>query len=158
MNDAVVLLRLRRFLLSVSALLFGGTLVELWLTSHTETVVQLIPFALCGLGLIAVLVVLLRPQRAAILSLRACTVLVTLGSLFGIYEHVVNNIAFQREIYPNAPTGDFLMGAIGGANPLLAPGILGLAGVLAMSATYYHPALGKVTREPRKLTPLSSVE
>jgi hypothetical protein len=149
MTDAVVLLRLRRFLLTLSALLFCGTVVELWLVEHTETVVQLIPFALCGLGLIVVIVALLHPRRATMLVLRACLGLVLLGSLFGVYEHVVGNIAFQREIHPNAKTREVLMGAIGGANPLLAPGILALAAVLAMAATYHHPALGQGSDESK---------
>lgn len=143
MIDAVVLSRLRRFLLSTSALLFVGTLAELWLTDHTETFVQLIPFALCGVGLVAVLVALLRPRRAVMLALRACMGLVAAGSLYGVYEHVVNNIGFLREIHPNAPTGEVLMGAAGGANPLLAPGTLALAAVLALAATYHHPALAR---------------
>ncbi len=145
MTDAVVLLRLRRFLLIISALLFLGTVVELWLANHTKTVVQLIPFALCGIGLIVLSVVLLYPRRAAMLALRACMVMVLLGSLFGVYEHVSGNIAFQSEIHPNANTREFVMGAIGGASPLLAPGILALAAVLALAATYHHPSLGPCT-------------
>jgi hypothetical protein len=141
MNDALVLWRLRQFLLAVCALLFVGTLVELWLTNHSETFVQLIPFALCGLGLIAVIMAMLRPRRAALLALRACMGLVALGSLFGVYQHLSNNLGFQRELHPNASTGDHLLGALGGANPLLAPGILALTAALAIAATYYHPAL-----------------
>jgi len=143
MSDAVVLLRLRRFLLITSALLFIGTGVELSLVNHTENVVQLLPFALCGLGLMAILVVLLLPQRLTLLGLRACMGLTVLGSLFGVYEHVINNMAFQKEIHPNAPAREVVIGALGGANPLLAPGMLALAAILAMAATYYHPALGK---------------
>lgn len=149
MTDAAVLLRLRRFLLTVSALLFFGTLVELWLVEHTETVVQLIPFALCGLGLIVVIVVLLHPRRATMLALRALMGLVLLGSLFGVYEHIVGNIAFQNEIHPNATTREVVMGAISGANPLLAPGILALAAMLAIAATYHHPSLVKGRAEPK---------
>lgn len=143
MLDAVVLLRLRSFLLTLSALLFIGTICELWLINHLETLVQLLPFALCGLGLAAVLVVLLRPQRATIRGLRAWMGLVALGSLFGSYEHIENNISFHKELHPHAPTAELVMGAIGGANPLLAPGILALAAMLALAATYYHPALRK---------------
>lgn len=143
MTDAVVLLRLRRFLLTISALLFSGTVMELWLVGHTEGFVQWIPFALCGLGLIVVIIVLLSPARAFMLALRACMVLVLLGSFFGVYEHVMGNIAFQREIHPNAQTREVLMEAIGGGNPLLAPGILALAAVLAIAATYHHSALRK---------------
>jgi hypothetical protein len=35
------------------------------------------------------------------------------------------------------------MAAISGGNPLLAPGILALASVLAIASTYHHPALMK---------------
>jgi hypothetical protein len=143
MTDAVVLSRLRRFLLITAALLFCGTVAELWLVGHNENFVQLIPFALCGLGLIVVVVGLFYPRRVALLSLRVCLALVLLGSLYGVYEHVVGNIAFQREIQPNANTREVFMGAIGGGNPLLAPGVLALAAVLAIAATYHHPALGK---------------
>lgn len=145
MIDSVVLSRLRRFLLVVSALLFVGTLSELWLIEHTEDTVQLLPFALCGLGLLAAVVVLLRPRRSTLLALRACMSLAVLGSLVGVYLHVESNFALQREIDPNAPTGQAVMAALGGANPLLAPAVLALAAVLATAATYYHPALQKVT-------------
>ena len=143
MIDAVVLLRLRRFLLVTSALLFAGTLGELWLINHTEDPVQFIPFVLCGLGLLVLLVVRFRPRRATMLALRAVMALVVLGSLVGVYLHVESNLAFVREIQPNAPTREAVLGALGGANPLLAPGILSLAAMLAMAATYYHPALKK---------------
>jgi len=34
-----------------------------------------------------------------------------------------------------------LIKAVSGGNPLLAPGILALAAIIALAATYYHPAL-----------------
>lgn len=141
MSPDIVLFRLRRFLLALSGLLFAGVVVELLFADHLKEVVQLIPFVLCGLGLIAASVAVLRPQRQTLLGLRACMGLVTFGSLFGLYEHVANNIAFLLEIHPDATAGDVFAGALGGANPLLAPGILALAAVLAVAATYYHPAL-----------------
>ena len=149
MSDSLVLSRLRRFLLAVAALLFVGTLCELWLVGHSENAVQLIPFALCGAGLAAVLAGLFRPRRGVLLSLRACMALVASGSLYGVYEHVENNLALQREV---DPTGDALMAAIGGANPLLAPGVLALAAALALAATYYHPSLLKVREAGESVT------
>lgn len=144
MNSDLILARLRRFLLILSVLLFGGAFVELWLTNHWESAVQLIPFFLCGLGAVAALLLLVsRPRRAALLALRAALALVAFGSLFGVYEHVEHNFAFVREVYPNAPTGEVLKGALGGANPLLAPGVLAVAAVLAFAATYGHPALNR---------------
>ncbi|MGH9945014.1 MAG: hypothetical protein ACRD9R_21905 [Pyrinomonadaceae bacterium] len=141
MSPDIILSRLRRFLLVFSGLLFAGALGELWLTGHTENFVQWIPFGLCGLGLLVVLLALFRPRRGVLLALRACMAAVTLGSLYGIYEHVANNVAFLQEIDPGAPTGDLVLGALGGANPLLAPGVLTAAAVLAMAASYYHSAL-----------------
>lgn len=110
------------------------------LVKHWEDVVQLIAFAACGLGIIAAVIVLVRPRRLTVRLLRVCMALVTLGSLYGIFEHLRNNIAFEREIHPNAPTGDIFFNALGGATPLLAPGILAAAAVLALAAAYRHPA------------------
>jgi hypothetical protein len=108
---------------------------------HTESPVQWIPFALGGLGLLALGGALLRPGRLTLLGLRATMTLVAAGGLFGMYEHIANNVAFQQEIQPSATTVALAAAGLGGANPLLAPGILTLAAVLAMAATYAHPAL-----------------
>ena len=74
--------------------------------------------------------------------------MVVCGSLFGIYEHYANNVAFQREISPSTPMRDALVQAVAGGNPLLAPGTLAVAAVLALAATYYHPALEKLSVPP----------
>ncbi len=141
MSPDLLLFRLRRFLLALAGLLFVGTVIELWLADHMKEAVQLIPFALCGLGLIAVSAALLRPHRKILLALRGCMGLVALGSLLGIYQHLQSNLAFELEIHPTATASDVVMGTLGGASPLLAPGILALAAVLAVAATCYHPAL-----------------
>lgn len=141
MNHETVLARLRWFLLLLSAALLTGTLLELWLTQHTEDFVQWIPHVLCVVGLAAILVVMVRPVRGAVLCLRTLMVLVVAGALFGVYEHVGNNLAFEREINSTAGGGESILAALGGANPLLAPGILAVAAVLALAASYYHPAL-----------------
>lgn len=141
MSAELVLERLRRFLLTLTALLCVGTVIELALTEHTETIVQWIPFGLCGLGFVAAIGVLLRPQRLTLLGLRVCMGLLVLGSFLGIYEHLEHNVAFELEIRPNAVVSDIFVAALGGANPLLAPGILALMALLAIAATYYHPAL-----------------
>lgn len=132
--------RFRLFLMTLSAFILVGTVVELWLTEHTKSLVQGMPFILAGLGLLVILVVFFRPHRAMLVSLRIVMALLVLGSFFGIYEHVENNLAFELEIQPNATSSQVFMKALGGASPLLAPGILALAALLALAATYYHPA------------------
>ena len=71
------------------------------------------------------------------------------GSLLGVYEHVEHNLEFALAIRPNAALSDIWFKGISGATPLLAPGILSLAAVIAIAATYYHPALGKRPVGPR---------
>jgi hypothetical protein len=141
MRTTTVEQRLRTFLLVLAGWMCIGTVVELALAEHTETLVQLAPFVLCGVGLIAVVAALLRPRRATLLALRGVMGLLMLGSLFGMYEHVENNLAFELEMRPSAAVSDVWFEALKGAAPLLAPGILALAAIIAIAATYEHPAL-----------------
>ena len=138
MSTAEVLRRLQLFLLVLSSLLFTGTLLELWLVNHTEDLIQWVAFVLAGLGLLATLTVLFRRRRTTVLLLRVCMLAVVLGSFFGIYEHVINNIAFEREIQPNATFSQLVRMGLGGANPLLAPGTLAVAGLLALAGAYKY--------------------
>jgi hypothetical protein len=64
MTDERIVYQLRRLLLGLVVATFVGTIIELWLSDHTGEPKQLIPFALCALGLITALAVLIRPQRA----------------------------------------------------------------------------------------------
>lgn len=141
MSDAVVLSRLRRFLLGLAAFMSAGTIVELALTEHWENAVQILPFVLCLLSLVAIVVTLLRPRRGFVRMLRWVMVLAFIGSLFGVYEHIEHNIEFALEIRPNAVITDVFLDALAGANPLLAPGMLAFTALLALAATYYHPVL-----------------
>ncbi|NUM46723.1 MAG: hypothetical protein HUU38_18620 [Anaerolineales bacterium] len=143
MSEQTLLQRYRLFLFLLTGAIFIGVLVELYFTEHTESLPQWIPFVLSGLGLVALVGVLVRPQRAMILALRGVMGLVTLGSFFGIFEHIEHNLEFALEIRPNAVASDVFFEALGGPNPLLAPGILALGALLALAATYYHPALNK---------------
>jgi hypothetical protein len=138
MSAEEILRRLQLFLLLLSSLLFSGALLELWLVNHTEDVIQWVAFVLAGLGLLATLFVLFWRGRTTVSMLRVCMVVVILGSLFGIYEHVINNIAFEREIQPYATFSQLLRKGLSGANPLLAPGVLAVAGLLALAATYKY--------------------
>ncbi len=140
-------LRLRRFLLVVAALICLGTPVELWLSdkNHAESAVQWIPYLLCALGLLALLAALRHPGRRSLLALRLVATLLIAGSLLGMWEHVEHNLAFELDIRPNATAVEVLPVALRGASPLLAPGVLALAGTLALGATLAHPLL-----EPRK--------
>jgi hypothetical protein len=141
MDTTTIEQRLRTFLLALAGFMCLGTVAELALAEHTKTLVQLTPFVLCGVGLVTVIVALLRPRRGTLIALRVVMGLLMAGSLFGIYEHLANNLAFELDIRPGAAINSVWFAALKGAAPLLAPGILALAAVLAIAATYYHPAL-----------------
>ncbi len=141
MTGDEVLHRLRLFLLMLSAGLAVGTVVELLFGEHFQTTTQYVPFALSAAALGVALLALMRPQRSSLLLLRGVMALVVLGSLFGIYEHVASNLAFVLEIKPATPAVEAFWQALFGANPLLAPGVLALAALLAIAATWQHPAL-----------------
>ena len=138
MTASEVLRRLRKFLLVLALSLFLGALVELWLVGHTKEFVQWIAFALAGAGALTVMLVLFRLSPATVRVLRVCMLVVALGSLFGIYQHVSGNVAFAREIHPDSSTSQLFWRGLQGGNPLLAPGVLAVAAVLALSATYRY--------------------
>src|SRR5262245_64978743 len=153
MSSEEVTQRLRRFLLLLAGLLCAGTVMELLLIGHTKSPTQLLPFLLCLLGIAAVAGVWFRPQRLALLTLRVVIGVLIVGILFGIYEHVEHNLDFALEIQPNAAYNTLVLKALGGANPLLAPGMLALAGILALMATYYHSGLAQ--QRPNDSAPLA---
>jgi hypothetical protein len=145
MSDTLVLARLRLFLLGLAGFLFVGTLVELVFTGHTDEPIQWVPFFLCGAGLAVVIVAIVYPSRSTLRVLKVCMIVVALGSLLGVYEHIQGNVEFRMETHPNSTTTELMAAALGGADPLVAPGILAVAGVLALAATYRHPGLNPGT-------------
>jgi len=129
---------LRRGLFGLTALACLGTAAELALVEHMESPVQLVPFALCAVGLGGAVLGMLRPDART--PLLAIAGLLALGGLFGVWEHLEHNYAFDVEIRPTADAATHVWHAITGANPLLAPGGLSLAGAaLALGAWPLRP-------------------
>ncbi len=141
MTDADTTGRIRRFLLGLTALIFALTPVELWLADHTGEPAQAIPFVLCGLGLAAVAGVLWRPVRWTLVALRGAMVLVAAGGVAGGALHLIGNVRFEQEIRPSATLVEAFLNGLKGVNPLLAPGLLVIAALIALAATYDHPAM-----------------
>jgi hypothetical protein len=141
MNAEATLLRLRQFLIIISAGVFVMTVTELFFLSHWSETIQFLPFALSGLGLITLFMAYFRPSRSTLVLLRWAMIVIAVCSLIGFYEHMANNLAFQMEIQPNATTFEYLWAMLEGANPVLAPGILTLGAVIGLAATYQHQVL-----------------
>lgn len=141
MNAEATLVRLRQFLIIISAGVFVMTVTELFFLSHWSETIQYLPFALSGLGLITLIMAYLRPSRSTLVLLRWAMIIIAICSLIGFYEHMANNLAFQMEIQPNATPSELVWAMLEGANPVLAPGILTLGAVIGLAATYRHPVL-----------------
>jgi hypothetical protein len=141
MTERRALSRLRTALHLLAMGLFAGTIVELLSVQHYAGWLQKLPFALCLLGLVALVLLWWRPTPGAILAIRGLMILTSLGSLLGVYEHVRGNYAFAREVQPQAGTWDLLREAFHGRDPLLAPAALALGAALTIAATYATAAL-----------------
>lgn len=137
-SAAEILRRLRRFLLLLTVSLFAGALVELWLVGHTEDVIQLVPFVASVVGIVVSLLVFFWPSTGTIQVMRIWMAVVVLGTLLGVYLHIEGNVAFEREVDPQATTSKLILQGLGGGNPLLAPGILAIAALLAVASTYRY--------------------
>lgn len=143
MSDKSLVEQFRLFLLGLSAFMSLGTLVELILTEHYKEPMQLVPFILCILSLAVVGAVLAWPNRTTLWALRGTMAVAAFGSLLGMWEHIESNMEVVNEVKSSITGLPALWQALHGQAPLLAPGILALAGILAIAATYYHPALRK---------------
>ncbi len=141
MSAEIIVERLRRLLIGLAVFMVVGTLGELIVIEHYQQTEQYFPIVMSVVALLALGAASIRPQRWTLLALRAVMIALGLVSLLGLYYHVTGNFTFELEIRPNATLGDVFLDALGGANPLLAPGVLGIAAVLALASTYYHPAL-----------------
>jgi hypothetical protein len=136
MNSDQVLMQVRRFLLIISAGVFAMTVLELTFLGHWSVIIQYLPFALSGLGMITLALAYFRPGRGTLTAMRWSMILIGACSFIGFYEHMVNNYTFRVEVQPGATTWELIRATLEGANPVLAPGILLFAAVLGWLATY----------------------
>ena len=133
----------RRFLFGAAALTFGAAGAELLLVEHYADRLQVLPFVMIGLGLLTTVWAWRAPSLRSIRAVRWTAGAVVLGSVAGIVLHAKGNVEFALEVTPNEPLASLIWDAVSGASPLLAPGMLALAAILAAAATYRHPALGR---------------
>ncbi len=141
MSDNEVLQRLRRFLLGVVAFIFLGSVFELILIGHYEETLQWVPFITSAIGFLSAVAVWFAPGSISVKAFRWVMVGVAAVSLWGMYLHFSGNLAFTREINPSFSLMESIWPAMKGSYPLLAPGILFLAGILGVAVTYKHPAI-----------------
>ena len=146
---------LRRFLLAAAAATHAAAAAELVFVEHYEGPWQVAPFGMIAVGLVAVAWAWAAPSRGSLMALRWAGALAVVGSLIGVVQHAAGNLDFAREVSPGAGAGEMAWEALSGGYPLLAPGMIALAGLLAAAATYRHSALagaGRALEEGAALT------
>ena len=126
----------RRFLLGVAAAVYAGAAVELVLVDHYEDWKQLVPFVVIVLGLGTSAWLASSPGASAVRAVRVVAGLAVAAAGVGVGLHLWGNLEFVREVNAGAGFAEALWDALSGGNPLLAPGMVALAGVLAAAATY----------------------
>jgi fatty acid desaturase len=141
MADSALVARFRQFLMWLTVALCLGVIAELVLTDHMEEPLQWAPLIVCGLGAAAALAVIVRPNRTSLWALRVIMLIAMVSGVVGVIAHVTGNLEFAQEINAARANAAPLAAAFTGANPPLAPGALGATGLIALAATYWHPAL-----------------
>ncbi|MBX7214439.1 MAG: hypothetical protein K1X39_10555 [Thermoflexales bacterium] len=130
---------LRRFLIAFAGLIFLVTPVELLASGHTGSPPQWIPFILCALGLGGAVMIWRDPALRASRPVQIAFAVIGLGAAYGTLEHIEKNIAIALEVHPDLGGLALIGKALGGANPLLAPGILAIGAVLVLAAVRSAP-------------------
>jgi len=132
----------RRFLLILATSMYCLIPVELVLSGHTEGFLQWIPFIVCAVALASLLGWGVLRSRWSYHLLKASMAVTCASSLVGAYQHYLHNLELELEIRPGSVWTDVFAEAISGASPLLAPGILFLAGLLVLAALRQWPMGG----------------
>lgn len=127
------LVRIRRLLLGVLLLELGGTLTELLLLQHFESVLQWIPLVLLTVTLVVILWHVALPQPASVSALRVLMVCMALAGLAGIALHLRGSAEFLTEMDPSQSGWTILKKALQAqAPPALAPGVMLQMGLLGL--------------------------
>jgi len=132
---------IRRLLLQVLLVGMIGTGAELLLLGHTEDAMQWVPLVALALGVLLAAAALVRETPAVIRSFAAVMVGYLVSSAVGLYLHYRGNVEFELEMYPSRSGTELVWEALTGATPALAPGSLGLLGLVGLVYAFRHPGL-----------------
>lgn len=142
-SPVATLATLRRLLLTLLLAGLVGTAAELLLTGHDEDAWQLIPLVVLGMALLASLVmsvaIAMRPALAppAVRVFQGVMVLLLLSGGMGSILHYRASMEFKQEMDPSL-TGFALFSSVIQVKtpPTLAPGTLGLLGLLGLACVF----------------------
>jgi hypothetical protein len=136
-DEATVLERLRKGLLVVVALGFAGTGVDLLLLAHYEDTLQVAPFVIVSLCLLAVGWHAISRGRASLLLMRVVMAGAIAGAAAGVTLHYRGSMEFQLEMDPSLGGFDLMSRVMTSkAPPTMAPLNLAVLGLVGIASTY----------------------
>lgn len=138
----------RAALLALLIIGSAGLMVELLLIGHYDEIWQIVPLALLGLGLIASVIVWLRPTSGSIQFFQAMMLAFVVAGVLGVWRHYTGNAEFELERRSDLSGWKLLWESARGATPLLAPFALAQLGLMGLVCTFRHPALGRREQQP----------
>jgi hypothetical protein len=132
--------------LVVGLLLVGmvGTVAELVLLEHTESIWQWVPLVVFGVGVIAAVALLARPSRITVRFFQFMMLAFVAAGVAGLILHYRGNVEFELEMYPSMKGFELMWNSLKGATPSLAPGAMSQLGLIGLACTYRHPILRAV--------------
>jgi hypothetical protein len=149
MSQSDVTSAIRRYLLLTLAVGMAGMTTELLLIGHVESVQQLIPVVLLGLGAAVLAWHAAAPRAITVRTLQVTMVLFLLSGLVGVSLHYRGNLEFELEMYPSMRGFEMIQKTLTGATPVLAPGSMALLGLIGLTYSYRHPCLDTDTQSSR---------
>jgi hypothetical protein len=145
-SDSVTLVAVYRRLLTWLGLGTAlGACAELAMLRHWQDAGQLVPWAVLAVLLASATAWLVRRSVATARIMQGTAIVAALGSGFGVYEHIGANLAagplsgrYSGVWDSMSAVSQLWAAATGsvGASPVLAPGMVGLAGVLLWLAAF----------------------
>jgi hypothetical protein len=141
MSQPDVTSALRRYLALTLAVGMAGMTTELLLIGHVESVQQLIPVVLLGLGVLVLGWHAAAPRAINLRALQVTMMLFVLSGMVGVALHYRGNLAFELEMYPSMAGFEMIQKTLTGATPVLAPGSMALLGLIGLTYSYRHPCL-----------------
>jgi ABC-type Fe3+-siderophore transport system permease subunit len=114
-------LRLKKVILSAFITMILGTVLELYLLHHYESIYQLIPILCIGAVLLTAVVLFFRRTKRVKSIFSLVLVVTALSGFYGGYLHLYANYEFEVEMRTTATTWDLVSESLSGALPTLAP-------------------------------------
>lgn len=111
-------------LLAAICFMMLGTLLELYLLSHYEDGLQLIPIICILLSAVLLMVSVFKPSKIIRRLFAFLMISTAFSGVFGIFLHLQVNVEFEQEMTPTLPKWDLFVESLSGAIPALAPGSL----------------------------------